>query len=372
MSTIIDIIKAAGYRLGLTISASTDPSMVECVAWLNEDIKWLLGFCAEERSDLGRTLGSITTIKATITAITNANPGSITAAAHGISDGEIVLIKDVVGMTQVNDTWFTATYVDADTFTIGTDTSDTDDYTAYSSGGYVYLDKYTTISSDLYTPCEMVDKNGGLYAGWIKKTTTRNPLKLTTESACTDYNPTGVAEPSGFYLDASGNVIFLQTPDDAYAVKIPYWQVQPERSTAHPITAISKADPGQITTDAYAFAASDSVYIENVVGMTNVNGNTYTLTIVDASAGTYTIGVNSSTYATYVSGGYVTLATATTNYTMPFGGLFDNLLIESIVLKAQNRDEYDMSYELKWLQFISEKARRLIQMRKGQSRGVSL
>ena len=185
MSTVADILTSVGYRFTrLTISSTSNPTTNEVINWLNDDIKWLLAICAEERSDLGRTLGSITTIKATITAITNASPGSVTATAHGIgSAGAVGLIKDVSGMTEVNDTWYTLTYVDANTVTIGVDTSDTDDYTAYTSGGYIYVAEYT-MASDIYTPCEMVDKEGNLYAGWIKKTNSRNPLQLTAESSC--------------------------------------------------------------------------------------------------------------------------------------------------------------------------------------------
>lgn len=68
----------------------------------------------------------------TITAITKANPGKVTAVGHGYSNGDTVYISGVVGMTQVNSLFFTVTVVDADNFTIGVDTSS---YTAYSSGG---------------------------------------------------------------------------------------------------------------------------------------------------------------------------------------------------------------------------------------------
>ena len=292
MSTVANVLTAVGYRFTrLTISATSNPTTTECISWLNDDIKWLLGICAEEKSELGRTLGSITTIKAEISAITNADPGSVTATAHGIgSAGAVGLIKDVAGMTEVNDAWYTLTYVDANTVTIGVDTSDTDDYTAYTSGGYIYIAEYTDFAGDIYAPCEMVDKDGDFYAGWIKKTTTRNPLQLTAEQSSTNYNPTGIAEPSEYYLDASGNVTFLQTPDAAFTVEIPYWQIQ-------------------------------------------------------------------------------TALTADTD-TMPFGGIFDNLLVESLVLKIMNKDEHDPAYELKWFNYLQDKARKLIHMRKGQRVGI--
>jgi hypothetical protein len=78
----------------------------------------------------------------TITAITRANPGQVTAAGHGYSNGDTVYIAAVVGMTQVNGLFFTVTVVDANNFTIGVDTSA---YTAYASGG-------TAQKATIYSP----------------------------------------------------------------------------------------------------------------------------------------------------------------------------------------------------------------------------
>jgi len=70
---------------------------------------------------------------ATITNVTQANPGQVTtSAAHGFSDGEIVGITGVVGMTELNGNSYTVTVVDTTNFTIGVDTSG---FTAYSSAG---------------------------------------------------------------------------------------------------------------------------------------------------------------------------------------------------------------------------------------------
>ena len=72
-----------------------------------------------------------------ISAITQANPGSVTCTAHGFVSGATVGIDQVVGMTQVNGQSFTITVVDANTFTLGVDTSG---YAAYVAGGYASLD----------------------------------------------------------------------------------------------------------------------------------------------------------------------------------------------------------------------------------------
>jgi hypothetical protein len=77
---------------------------------------------------------------ATITAITQANPGVITATGHAMSTGDIIDISDVVGMTELNGNRYRLVYVSSNTFSL-TDLSgnaiDTTGFTAYSSAGTV-------------------------------------------------------------------------------------------------------------------------------------------------------------------------------------------------------------------------------------------
>ena len=75
--------------------------------------------------------------QSTISAITQANPGQVTANGHGRSTGDVVRVEDVAGMTEVNNLTFTITVVDVNNFTIGVDTTG---YTAYTSGGIVAKD----------------------------------------------------------------------------------------------------------------------------------------------------------------------------------------------------------------------------------------
>jgi len=83
------------------------------------------------------TSGGTITIwrKMVITGISKAAPGVVTAPKHGFSDGNIVIIEDVAGMTEVNNVAFTVAGATTDTFTI-VDTSGVG-YTAYTSGGTV-------------------------------------------------------------------------------------------------------------------------------------------------------------------------------------------------------------------------------------------
>lgn len=75
-----------------------------------------------------------------ITGITQANPGVVTSAAHGFANGDRVFISGVVGMTQVNNNYYTIAGAAANTFQLADlngNLVDTSAYTAYSSGGTV-------------------------------------------------------------------------------------------------------------------------------------------------------------------------------------------------------------------------------------------
>lgn len=77
--------------------------------------------------------GTVTEAGVSITGATQANPVVITAASHGYSNGDRVLITDVAGMVELNNREFTVANKTANTFELsGVNGSG---YTAYSSGG---------------------------------------------------------------------------------------------------------------------------------------------------------------------------------------------------------------------------------------------
>jgi len=221
MSLVSSVISKVGYRLfpdgSTTIGSTTNPTETEVIAWINETVSWILGVCAEENSQFGRTLGSITT-----------------------EDG----------------------------------TGDYDDLT------------------DMYCPGFLYDQYGEPYHGFVLKTNVRNPLRLVQESEIFNRDPAAENEPDCYYISGSYTVNFLDTPNDEYTVKIPYYQIQ------------------------------------------------------DA-------------------------LTATTD-TMPFGGYFDDLIVEAVVLRELNREEYETPFETQWMQFVLERARRMIRMRERSYGGVKL
>lgn len=62
--------------------------------------------------------GAFTLRQTTITSITKANPGVVTATAHGFSNGEVVEMIGVTGMTQVNGQFYVVANSTANTFTL--------------------------------------------------------------------------------------------------------------------------------------------------------------------------------------------------------------------------------------------------------------
>ena len=97
-----------------------------------------------------------------ITAITQADPGVVTSAGHGLSNGNAIQIRDVGGMTALNTNTYYVGNVTTDTFELYTDTGvsnslDTTVYNAYTSGGrwiaddsvwYIEIQDYQTDAAD--------------------------------------------------------------------------------------------------------------------------------------------------------------------------------------------------------------------------------
>lgn len=88
-----------------------------------------------------------------------------------------------------------------------------------------------------------------------------------------------------------------------------YWMMDFDDSLASvapsSVSAVSKANPGVITTSAdHGLAVGDLVTLHNLGGMTELNDRIYQVATVPAS-NTFTVGVNTSGYTTYTSGGTV-------------------------------------------------------------------
>lgn len=85
------------------------------------------------------TSGGTATIwrKMVISGITKANPAVVTAKKHGFTNGQVVIIEGVGGMTEVNDKVYTVANKTTDTFELSGINSSS--FTTYTSGGTVHL-----------------------------------------------------------------------------------------------------------------------------------------------------------------------------------------------------------------------------------------
>ena len=100
--------------------------------------------------------GIITETGKTISAITKANPGVVTATSHGYSNGDYVIISGVVGMTELNGRQFKVASVTTHTFALQDmdgNNFDTSSLTTYASAGTafkIYQITTTYATADLF------------------------------------------------------------------------------------------------------------------------------------------------------------------------------------------------------------------------------
>ncbi len=77
------------------------------------------------------------------------------------------------------------------------------------------------------------------------------------------------------------------------------------------IVAITKGTTTVVKTLQYhGFQVGDSIKFSDIVGMTNLNGVTSTVTAIDPDGVTFTVAQNSSAYSNYTSGGYANFMSA--------------------------------------------------------------
>lgn len=229
----------------------------------------------------------ITETAKTITGFTQANPGVVTCASHGFSNGDEVYIYGMTGMDEVNQRYgnfFLVAGVTANTFTlttIGGTAINTSSFTAYSSGGSVAR------VYEITTPYLEADL----------------PYLQFAQSADTMYIAHQNYEPRKLTRTghASWTIATYSRTSDPFT---------PSTAT---ITGVTQANPGVVTTSlAHGLSVGDYIAISAVVGMTELNGNVYkvntvptttTLTLADPTTGT---AINTTSYTAYSSAGTIT------------------------------------------------------------------
>lgn len=214
---------------------------------------------------------------ATITGVTQANPAVVTAA-NTFVNGENVTITGVVGMTELNGNTYVVANATGASFELqGVNSTG---FTAYVSGGSAQSDGiYEVVTT--YTEAEL-------------------PRLGYTQSAdvMTIVHPDH--DPSNLSRLADDNWT-LAAISYASTVSAPTFA----GSTAKAITNITQANPAVVTAVAHGFSTGNTITITGVVGMTEVNGISFRISVLTND--TFELdGINSSGYTAYVSGGTAT------------------------------------------------------------------
>lgn len=293
----------------------------------------------------------------TISGITIA-ADSITATAHGFSTGDEIYISGIVGTTELNGRFFLVVYVDANTFTlkdINGDAVDLDGMTAWSSAGtaarvYEIVSPYTVAETKQIKYCGTADlmylfhpdheprvliRSGA--TSWAINTYTRysaqwkitgitkaNPGVVTTATAhglvagdrvyiaqvvgMTEVNKqeylVGTVAATTFQLKtlADANV-----DTSAYGAWVSDGKVAQVRDKGLAITGVTKAAAGVVTIAGHGYSTYDKIYIDGIVGMTELNARFFWVEKIDANTFYLTDElknrVDTSGYTTYDSVG---------------------------------------------------------------------
>jgi Flp pilus assembly protein TadG len=235
----------------------------------------------------------------TISAINKASPGRITTSTnHGFQSGQTVTIYAVAGggFTALNGNTYTITVTSTTQFTIGISTS------AYSG-------TYTASSGRVTMGTTRV----------ASAVTKANPAQITTTVNH------GLVTGDAVYITSAAGGDFTGLNSKKYRVtKVNNTQFTLQRISGSPPTATNFSTSGyfgtytansaiirkcitdeceiQITSAAHNLANDDVAYITNVSGMTQLNGQYFTVS--DATTNTYTLeNTDGPALSTYTSGG---------------------------------------------------------------------
>lgn len=128
---------SAGEVIGVPVSTDVyiyadDPELVGGAVTYNYTTDPIDMAGALGRYKVGVIRTPVSSISASISAITQANPGVVTTGTHGFTTGDVIDFSGIVGMTALNTGTYTITVISPTTFSVGVDTTG---FGAYVSGG---------------------------------------------------------------------------------------------------------------------------------------------------------------------------------------------------------------------------------------------
>lgn len=248
--------------------------------------------------------GQVLEANKTITAITNDSPALVTSTSHGYADGDMIFISGVAGMTEINGGPYEVNQIDANSFElVGVDSTGFD---AYTSGGvanriYTITSPYTdddiwnikwTQSADVMTlTCPGFDARELRRSGntnWALSVITYVPTIERPENVDATVSHAGAVEYRYKVTAVS---------QDATEESLAGTNVSGET-----ITGATNASPIVLTITGHPYVTGDEIYVDNIVGMTEINGKSFKI----GTTGANTVELqdtDGTNYGTYSSGG---------------------------------------------------------------------
>lgn len=153
-----------------------------------------------------------------------------------------------------------------------------------------------------------LDQMRNVYTFYTQPYTERYPLDV-------NYNQ-GVRAP--VYVDGI-EAFFYKDRDEFYRIwprwPTPFNNQYGASSLSGGISNATQANPCQITSSNNGLSTGDTIYIYNVEGMTELNNQYFTVTVVDSN--NFTIGIDSTSYNAYTGGGTWALTPVQFSFTLP-------------------------------------------------------
>ena len=241
----------------------------------------------------------ITGSSKTITGITKGSPAVVTAASHGFSNGDVVLLQSIGGMTELNNRHYVVASATTNTFALtGVNSLG---YTTYTSGGTAakIVSLPTTYAADEVADLQFSQINDVLYIAHKN-----HPLRKISRLSHTSWTLTEPDITTGPFRTINGN---RQT------------RMQPVFDN-YTISGATNATSCVLTIGTHSITVGQFVGVDNVVGMTGggglgggttasaINGTTWYVSAVSST--TITINCDSSGMSSYTSGGTVTVVSS--------------------------------------------------------------
>jgi hypothetical protein len=306
----------------------------------------IASICLDAQNEYGRfsdyQTGNL--VAKVVTSVTKANPGVVTCAGHGYANGQKVKFGDITSMTELNGNVYTLANVTTDTFELSA--TDTTGFTTFTSGGFVWRTAGYSMVNIRYINSSGFSLNGGngmvvvggvnnldfwgyLYsldkAGMVVFLRTgvdaRRPSDLNLNAVIEGANlkscieiqrNTGDAAFTGWNINLNGiqpdDQVFLDDNTTGTTTLLgARIEVDSVTSTGvKTVTGVTQANPGVVTAAAHGYSNGDVVLFSSVGGMTQLNGNKYT--VAGVTTDTFELlGTDTTLFGTFTSGGTSTL-----------------------------------------------------------------